>query len=690
MKTRRLIGIILMTFMLIVSQLFALGVPEFRFNASTQEVLITGNTQSLADVNIVIARAGKRYFLDTVRANEQGIYQFRSKLPKDYIFDVTVSSGDEVVNFKVETGEETPELVNKTALQKLIEEAKGKKQDHYTGASWQSFERALREAEAIYSDTQATQEQVNQVYEKLKSALNALVGVGGGVGPSPDQAYVTLSIDKLTINKGYVLQPTRVPFEVGETVWDVLKRELDQRGIDYDYTFTAQYNSVYVESIDGDGEFDHGPGSGWMYNVNGYYPEYGASLHTLSPEDHIEWRYTKNLGGDLGSNAAGGGGGGFLPGDKLEVPNIMEATVRVPEGDNKVFHINLTQQLDQLQSLQVKIPKSDSKVFLHVGDVKGRLPKLKADRTPFSLEINKGTQLISGPDQIGLFNPGDHEAIKALVSKEKLQDAQFYSMNQSNKLTQFSKPITLKMDKGMNRQMAWIVEDELIAIPVFESKAEADEKGQAQSAYAYKEGEDLIVSTTVLGSFVTYTAPQKEETSVTADYKDFDEISEWAKEAVVLATQKGIVNGYEGYFKPQDAVTRAAFTKMLLHAIYGEEIVASEASPFKDVNEEAWYKLYVDMAYEKGIVQGDGEYFKPNEVINREQMAVMIVRALGLDNEEQEMAIKDFEHISDWAKEDVKTTYSHGLINGIEGAFVPKGTATREMAVVVIMRAYMK
>lgn len=77
-----------------------------------------------------------------------------------------------------------------------------------------------------------------------------------------DQATVTLSIDKLTINKGYVLEPTEVKIKKGETVWDVLKRELDQRGIRYQYSNNSQYNSVYVESIDGDGEFDHGSGSG--------------------------------------------------------------------------------------------------------------------------------------------------------------------------------------------------------------------------------------------------------------------------------------------------------------------------------------------------------------------------------------------------------------------------------------------
>ncbi len=118
--------------------------------------------------------------------------------------------------------------------------------------------------------------------------------------PVQDTVQVTLSIDKLTIGKGYVVASETRTANSGDTVWDVLKKALDEKGISYAHTFTPKYNSVYVEMIDGDGEFDHGSGSGWMYNVNGSYPNYGCSLYTVSNGDKIEWRYTTNLGADLG------------------------------------------------------------------------------------------------------------------------------------------------------------------------------------------------------------------------------------------------------------------------------------------------------------------------------------------------------------------------------------------------------
>jgi prenyltransferase beta subunit len=124
-------------------------------------------------------------------------------------------------------------------------------------------------------------------------------GNGNGGETTPSKSYVTLSVDKLTIQKGYVVPSAQVELLPSDTVWSVLKRVLDSRGIDYRDSWNSTFGSVYVESIAGDGEFDHGSGSGWMYNVNGVYPSYGASSYNLSAGDRIQWRYTTNLGADL-------------------------------------------------------------------------------------------------------------------------------------------------------------------------------------------------------------------------------------------------------------------------------------------------------------------------------------------------------------------------------------------------------
>ena len=52
-------------------------------------------------------------------------------------------------------------------------------------------------------------------------------------------------------------------------------------------------------------EFDCGKNSGWMYSVNGEYPNYGASSYNLKDGDKVEWRYTCNLGSDVGDKYEG-------------------------------------------------------------------------------------------------------------------------------------------------------------------------------------------------------------------------------------------------------------------------------------------------------------------------------------------------------------------------------------------------
>jgi len=58
---------------------------------------------------------------------------------------------------------------------------------------------------------------------------------------------------------------------------------------------------MYVHSINGWGEFDAGPLSGWMFAVNGVFPGYSSSARTLEDGDRVYWLFTRDLGNDLGA-----------------------------------------------------------------------------------------------------------------------------------------------------------------------------------------------------------------------------------------------------------------------------------------------------------------------------------------------------------------------------------------------------
>jgi len=105
---------------------------------------------------------------------------------------------------------------------------------------------------------------------------------------------------ELVPEDGWIFPPTEVVAYEGESVFNVLQREMRRHRIHMVSRWTPIFNSAYVEAINNLYEFDVGPLSGWMYSVNGWFPNFGASRYMLSPGDVIEWVYTVDLGRDLG------------------------------------------------------------------------------------------------------------------------------------------------------------------------------------------------------------------------------------------------------------------------------------------------------------------------------------------------------------------------------------------------------
>ena len=104
-------------------------------------------------------------------------------------------------------------------------------------------------------------------------------------------------------SNGIILATSTVEFKKGETVFDVLKRACSYAGIPLEYSYTPLYESYYIEGINNLYEFDCGAQSGWMYKVNGWFPNYGCSSYTLKNGDNIVWDYTcEGLGADVGGS----------------------------------------------------------------------------------------------------------------------------------------------------------------------------------------------------------------------------------------------------------------------------------------------------------------------------------------------------------------------------------------------------
>lgn len=116
-----------------------------------------------------------------------------------------------------------------------------------------------------------------------------------------DKLTPELRSDKYVPNDGVIVKETEYVLRPGDTVFDILHRTVRHHRIQMEFQGADlnMYNSVYIQGINYIYEFSCGPLSGWMYAVNGEFPNYGVSKYVVKDGDLIEFQYTCDLGRDL-------------------------------------------------------------------------------------------------------------------------------------------------------------------------------------------------------------------------------------------------------------------------------------------------------------------------------------------------------------------------------------------------------
>jgi len=182
--------------------------------------------------------------------------------------------------------------------------------------------------------------------------------------------------------------------------------------------------------------------------------------------------------------------------------------------------------------------------------------------------------------------------------------------------------------------------------------------------------------------------------SVTAPVSDnfVDIAGHWAKDSILRAARLGLVNGYpDGTFRPNRHVTRGEFAALLARALKPETAGVPEPAlaDWKDVPE--WAKPYVAAVYSAGWMKGypDGT-IRVQEKITRAEMAVMTVRAAGIQTGQEQLEaamFADYLQIPAWAASEAAAAHKAGLVTGKPGSrFDPFAYTTRAEAVTVILR----
>lgn len=147
---------------------------------------------------------------------------------------------------------------------------------------------------------------------------------------------------------------------------------------------------------------------------------------------------------------------------------------------------------------------------------------------------------------------------------------------------------------------------------------------------------------------------------------------------------KGYPNGS---FKPTDTITRAEaatiFYRLLTDAT--RKAYATTYNSFKDVPATAWYNTAVSTMAKLGIVNGGADgYFRPNDPITRAEIAAMIARCDGAYYTGSSTVFSDtYGH---WAAGYIDRAYELGWINGYGTTYAPDRYISRAETVAVLNR----
>lgn len=219
---------------------------------------------------------------------------------------------------------------------------------------------------------------------------------------------------------------------------------------------------------------------------------------------------------------------------------------------------------------------------------------------------------------------------------------------------------------------------------------------EASGQWVYVGGRVNPVShtvTTSLNHFSTYAAM-----ATSIRFPDMN--GHWAEGDVGRLAARHVIGGRpDGRFDPAGSVTRAELAKMLVRTRISEQgaafVQATSPAPFTDVASFDWFAGDVATAASHGIVRGADGRFRPGDSVTREELAVMVVRALGADRIAAGLSVgevtsllsfSDAAQVSDWAAHSLALAVKWGILRGSDGRLSPQGVASRAEAAAMLGR----
>lgn len=174
--------------------------------------------------------------------------------------------------------------------------------------------------------------------------------------------------------------------------------------------------------------------------------------------------------------------------------------------------------------------------------------------------------------------------------------------------------------------------------------------------------------------------------------------SDWSHEGIDYCVRRSLMVGTGvGTFSPGMNCSRAQIVQILYNLSGDKTDYGNYYLPFTDVAPGAWYYDAVAWAYTNNVVSGtSATTFAPNDVITREQMAVILYGYTAeyapefTGNAASLNTFPDAGSVANWAYAAMSWAVGNGLISGMGSGGVsylaPQGSATRAQASAIIMR----
>lgn len=518
---------------------------------------------------------------------------------------------------------------------------------------------------------------------------------------------------------GTIAQDSNLVINEGTTtVMDVLRTVLNAAG----KTCVIRNGGAYVASIDGLGEFDGGPNSGWMYNVNNVTPQVPANECELHNGDTVLWYYTLDFTRD--SRNTGGMGETAATETEGTVSSSVETAATVVEGraTASISSNDVSKAIEKVTE-QAKADTTgktaEKEVVLEIkanGNADAVEAKLLAEavKALAGADVNTviatdcGNVEIPSDSLANINSQANGKDLSVAVENKKSEDVITESVSEKIKeetgigkeAIEGASIVDVTIKAGDSEITSFGGRSIRLSLPVLGQqivgrlyKVIAISANGALDMLTGKCSMRNGVKVMDLSSthLTTFVLTSEEVKNPFSDVKE----SDYFYNPVLWAVEKNVTSGKTAdTFAPFDGCTRAQMVTFLWRA--SGSPWASANWHFSDVPEDAYYADAVEWAIAAGIAKGTSENtFDPNGSVTREQLAAFIYRYAqdkGQGFTGAWMFLLDYNdasQVSEWADEAMHWCVMKGIVSGTgEKTLSPKGEANRAQIVTMLYRYF--